>query len=142
MYRRLSAEARKIVERAESCAGELGQEYIGTEHVLLALVADTDHAVGKALAERGVQAPAVRKAVEDLVRPQVSDDVVLGHLPISPHLTKVMQAAIERAETLNVGKVAAEHLLLAIIREHGSVARAALDDLGVDLDALEKELLV
>jgi len=141
MQRHLSAESRKVVSQAERYASELGQEYIGTEHILLALTEEPTRPAGKALADHGVQPSAVRKTVEKLIRRQVSNDVVLGHLPISHHLKNVMQSAIELAEKRKTDQVDAKHLLLAIIAEGGSVARAVLDELGIDAEALEQDLL-
>jgi len=141
MYEHLTRAAQAVVKGAGIYADELGQEYVGTEHVLLAIAAQRGDGAAQLLARHRVGITALREKIEQLVKDQLSDDLVLGSLPSTLHLQHMMTHAIEWSRKLKRTQVNTRHLLLAVIEEQHSVARVALLELGVDLDALRKDLL-
>ena len=140
MYERLSHVAEKVVMRAEIFADELGQEYVGTEHLLLAMMVQDKQDTGQILTRFGLTATTLRTRVEQLIKEQLSDSFVVGTLPSTPHLQHVMANGVKWARRLKADAVGTRHLLLAVIEEEGSVGQAALEDLGVDLDKLKTDL--
>jgi ATP-dependent Clp protease ATP-binding subunit ClpA len=73
MFERFTAEARAVVVAAQEEARQLGHDFIGTEHVLLALLADRDGAVARAVADNGVDAEFVRGDIIRRVGPHPPD---------------------------------------------------------------------
>jgi len=141
MYERLTDAAQSAVRRATRLAQDSGQEYVGTEHILIAIASEESDPTSRLLADCGLDSDALEAEVRGLIENQLSESLVLGHLPSTPHLQNVLARAIERARELRHKQVGTEHLLLAVLDEAGSVAQAALEQLGVDLNRLKKELL-
>ncbi|NLX03594.1 MAG: hypothetical protein GXY33_00465 [Phycisphaerae bacterium] len=140
MYERLSADAQKAMKRAKGIADEMGQEYMGTEHILLALAVSKAGQTSDILQRHGATPSALRVKIEALIREQLSDSVVTGSLPTTPHLQKVMTHAIEHARRAKRKTVETSDLLTALIEARGSVARVALEEVGVDLEQLKEEI--
>ncbi len=141
MYERLSNSAERVIREAELHADELSQEYVGTEHVLLALASTDKCDVCKLLDEHGASLMRLRETVGRLVKDKPTDNLITGALPLTLHYRNVMTVALERAKGANLNSVSTGHLLSAVIHEKGSVARAALEQLGVDIAKLEDDLV-
>ena len=140
MYQHLSETAKKVLKLAEDLAKNDSQEYVGTEHVLLAIL---EHGVGlgaQLLENCSVTLPQVQEQVDQLVKDSLHETWVLGRLPGTPHFKQVLAFAIEEAEKLKDKKVGTEYLLLGLIREKGSIAQRALFRLGVDLKTVREQL--
>ena len=128
MFERFTANARRAVVTAQEEARELNHNYIGTEHILLALLRHPD----ALLNEESAIAPAV---LEDFgmsregVRKEVIDKVGIGkgkaktgHIPFTPRAKKVLELALREALQLHHNYIGTEHILLGLIREDEGVA--------------------
>jgi ATP-dependent Clp protease ATP-binding subunit ClpA len=128
MFERFTANARRAVVRAQEEARELNHNYIGTEHILLALLRRPD---GLPNDEEGV-APAILEEFgmsREGVREEVIAKVGLGkgkektgHIPFTPRAKKVLELALREALQLHHNYIGTEHLLLGLIREDEGVA--------------------
>lgn len=128
---RWSDEAGGVVKGALEEAGAMHQNYVGTEHLLLALIAGGGRAA-EALRRLGVEHEVVRGHVVDIVGPGDSKPSV--HRPLTPRTKKVIQLASREALHLKAERVRTEHLLLALVREgEGVAAQILVQRLGVDL---------
>ena len=140
MYEKLSKSAEGIIKAAHSIAREYDQEYVGTEHVLLA-IAREDHGVGAELLDRrGATAKTIKVEVDKLIKHSLEETWVFGRLPGTPHFKNVVATAIEAARELKSREVSTEHLLLALLHEKGSVANNALKNLGINIADVRREL--
>ncbi len=134
MLPRASQRATNVFELANEIAREYEQEYVGTEHVLLAIMKEGEGLGAKVMQKQGVSYKKLRAEVDKLVKKSMEETWVFGRLPGTPHYKNVMATAIEEAQQLESREVCTEHLLLALLKERGSVANKALKTLGLEHD--------
>src|SRR4051794_18844817 len=132
----LTEPARTILSLAQREARQLNHEYVGTEHVLLALLVDRP----LALAGLGVGTETVRDEITKLVS-RGPAAVTPAELPLTPRARRVLAHAETEARTLNQGAVEPDHLLLGLISEPDGVAGKVLRNLGLDLARVRSERL-
>ena len=118
-------------------AKRFNHEYIGTEHVLLGLVAEGSGVAANVLKNLDVDLPKVRLEVEKLV-PSGPDMVSEGKLPQTTLAKKVIEYSMEEARKLNHNYVGTEHLLLGLLREQEGVAAQVLMNLGLKLEEVRQ----
>lgn len=136
MLRRLSPKSQQIIDDAQKIARRYEQEYVDTEHVLLAIAERNDNLAAKALDQCGASAQKIRKNVEKVAK-EHPETFVLGRLPATLHFRNVIARAVEIAERRSAAAVEPEHLLLSLTQEGDSLATQALQSLGVDTAKLE-----
>lgn len=141
MLQELSAEAREVVQLANDIAREYDQEYVGTEHVLLAIARQGTGAGARVLQKRNVNERKLKDEVDKLIKKSLEETWVFGRLPGTPHYRNVVATAIQQAQQLESKEVGTEHLLLALSRENGSVAYQALKTLGIRHGDIKKDIL-
>ncbi len=141
MYETLSERAGNVVKLAHDVAREYDQEYVGTEHVLLAIVREGTGIGAKVLAARQISESKLRETIDTLVKKSMEETWVFGRLPGTPHFRNVVAAAIDQARQLESKEVCTEHLLLALLHEEGSVAHKALKDLGIKRADIKTDIL-
>lgn len=128
MFERFTADARRVVVLAQEEARMLNHSYIGTEHLLLALIGDRGIA-GNALADTGVtRDEAIERIVEIIGRGLVPR---AGHLVFTPRAKVVLEAALRTALKIGHSYIGAEHLLLGLTSNPTSVSGQALIRCGV-----------
>lgn len=140
MFEKLTPEMSRVVDASQRIARDYEQEYVGTEHLLLAIVSEEAGLGAEILKGLGVTVAKAKKLVDELIQKSLEDTWVFGRLPGTPHFRNVMAKAIEEARQLESKVVCTEHLLLALSREDGSVAQAALHGLGVRAGTLRREI--
>jgi ATP-dependent Clp protease ATP-binding subunit ClpC len=142
--RRLAADARAVVGLANDIAHEFELEYVGTEHILLAILRHDDNVGARALHSLGVDEEKARTTLDELFQRAKEDTWVLGRLPGSPHYRNVIERAMEIAEQLESKSIGSAHLLLALFHDKESTAQRTLIELGINLkkcrDAVLREL--
>lgn len=139
--RHLDPNARVIVDLADDIAHEYDLDYVGTEHILLAILRHNHGLGARVLETLGVREENARQAVDHLVQRSKEDTWVFGRLPGSPHYRKVIEVAIEEANQLEAKQIGSEHLLLALLRERGTIAQKALSMLGVSFNKCRDAIL-
>lgn len=130
----------KVIKLADTVAREYEREYIGTEHLLLAIRRENDGRGAKILAGRHLSETLLREEIDKLIKDQMEETWVFGRLPGTPHFKNVMAKAIEECQALGGKSVETEHLLLALLKERGCVAYKALESLGVTYDLAREAL--
>jgi len=131
MYQSLSKRVDQIIKLANTVAREYDLEYVGTEHVLLAILREGSGVGAKILESFGATEDKVKTEVDKLIKASLEDTWVFGRLPGTPHFRNVIALAIEEAEAMKGKEVCTEHVVMALLREKGSVAYEALKSLGV-----------
>jgi len=132
MHPQFTDRVAQVVKLAGAIARERGLEYVGTEHILLAIRQEGGGLGSKLLADRGISLEMLRTEIDKLVQKSMEDTWVFGRLPGSPHFRNVVATALEEAEKTKSSKLRTEHLVLALLKEEGSVACRALRTLGCD----------
>ncbi len=141
-YPTLDTDAARVLQQtAQRIARDEGLEFVGTEHVLLALLQHPDGLGGAVLREMGLDPPRVEAALRDLRAEDLEDTWVFGRLPGSPHYRNVLATAIDEATQLEAGRIGTEHLLLALLRETDSTAARVLAACGVTLAGARTRIL-
>jgi ATP-dependent Clp protease ATP-binding subunit ClpC len=139
--RRLTEDARAVVSLANEIAHEFELEYVGTEHILLAILRHNDNLGARVLNRLGIDEQKVRAAVEKLVQRAKEDTWVFGRLPGSPHYRNVIERAMEIAEQLESKFIGSAHLLLALYHDRESTAQRTLSSLGASFKKCHAEVL-
>jgi ATP-dependent Clp protease ATP-binding subunit ClpC len=140
MFRDFSERANKVFDLAREEARRVNHEYIGTEHVLLGLVAEGSGVAANVLQTLGVSRSAIADSVESFVQ-RGTESVASRTLPLTPRTKQVIEFAREEARGVGQTSVDTEHLLLALFRECDGVASHVLRKLGVKPEELRAEAL-
>ena len=140
MSNRFTERAQRVILIAQEEAKRLNHDYVGTEHLLLGLIALGEGVAAQVLANLGVDLRRVRTEIEKIVG--TGDNVMLlGEIPFTPRAKKVLELAVEEAQNMGHNYVGTEHLLLGLIREEEGVAARVLENLGVRLDVVREEVI-
>jgi ATP-dependent Clp protease ATP-binding subunit ClpC len=138
MWQRFTERARRVVFFAQEEAARLGENYVGTEHLLLGLVRENDSVAARILDRLGVPLGRIRSDIER--------QVTRGHgnlgqdMQLTPRAKRVIDLAYEEARQLNNNYIGTEHLLLGLIREGDGLAARVLVKLGADLERTRREV--
>ncbi|MBS3810803.1 MAG: ATP-dependent Clp protease ATP-binding subunit [Halanaerobiales bacterium] len=140
MFGKFTERARRVIAMAESEAKKLNHNYVGTEHILLGLVKEKKGIAAKVLSE---QADLKESQIIDVIKSIIGKgkNKVKGTIGLTPRSKKVLNLSMEQARDLNHSYIGTEHILLGMIGEGEGVAVRILQELGVDLDKLKKEIL-
>ena len=135
MFEKFTDRARKVMSLAQDEARSLGQMYVGTEHLLLALIKEGDGVAAQALAKLDVTYDETLATVKQLSQDE-TEPVPGGHIPFTPRTKRVLEAAYRETMTHGQTYIATEHLLLGIVSEGNGRAMDALRAMGVSGDAV------
>jgi catechol 2,3-dioxygenase-like lactoylglutathione lyase family enzyme len=138
-FDKFTERARKVMSLAQEEAQRFNHNYIGTEHILLGLVAEGEGLGAKALINLGVELGRARTALEFIIGR--GDRIVLGAVGMTPRAKKVIELAVDEARRLGHHYVGTEHLLLGLIREGEGIAAGVLESLGVNLERARSSVL-
>ena len=136
-FEKFSERARRVLSLAQEEAQRFNHNYIGTEHILLGLVRETDGVAAKVLSNLGVELNKVRSAVEFIIGR--GERTTPGEIGLTPRAKKVIELAVDEARRLNHHYIGTEHLLIGLMREGEGVASGVLESLGVNLDKVRGE---
>jgi Clp amino terminal domain, pathogenicity island component len=133
--------ARASLEHAREGAREMGHNYVGTEHLLLGILANRAALSVRALAELGVSADDLRADVTEAAGPRSRYAPLTADPPFTPRARRVLDLA--RGESLRLGHnyVGTEHLLLALVAEDEGIGGRVLRARGVDAARVQSEVV-
>jgi ATP-dependent Clp protease ATP-binding subunit ClpC len=130
VFERFTERARQVVVLAQDEARALRHNYVGTEHLLLALLREDTSRAAQVLDSFDVTHEEVVAQVARIVGR--GDEPVGGEIPFTPRATRVLERALGEADALGRKEVSTEHVLLALAREGDAVAARILLDFDVD----------
>jgi Clp amino terminal domain, pathogenicity island component/UvrB/uvrC motif len=139
MFERFTDRARRVVVLAQEEARMLDHSYIGTEHILLALIREGGGVAAQALQPLGITEEAARQQVEEIIGQ--GQQAPSGHIPFTPRAKKVLQLSMREAIALGHGYIGTEHILLGLIREGDGVAAQVLNRLGAEPDRVRQRVI-
>ncbi len=131
--------AQLVIKKTKQCARSLKHAYVGTEHLLIALL-EVDCLVSNVLLNNGVQKKKVFELIERLVAPGAGV-VTEEKGQYTPRLQTVLHRSAEEAEYFGSAKVGTEHLLLAMFHDPDCLAIRLLNTLNINLQKVCIELL-
>ncbi len=140
MFGKFTERARRVIAMAEAEAKKLNHNYVGTEHILLGLVKEKKGIAGKVLSE---QANLKEDQIIDVIKSIIGtgQNKVEGSINLTPRSKKVLNLSMEQARKLNHSYIGTEHILLGVISEGEGVAVRILQEVGVELEKVKKEIL-
>ena len=140
MGTRFTDRAQRVILIAQEEAKRLNHDYVGTEHILLGLIALSEGVASQVFQNLGIDLRKVRAEIEKIVG--TGDNMMLlGEIPFTPRAKKVLEYAVEEAQHMGHSYIGTEHILLGLIREEEGVAARVLENLGLKLDTVREEVL-
>ena len=138
--RNFTPRAEQVLALARKEADRFHHNFVGTEHVLMGLLGLGQGVAVNVLQRQGLRLETVRLEVEKQVGTG-PDPKMIGNIPYTPRVKKVLALAAQEAKVLNHSYVGTEHLLLGLLREGDGVAARVLNQLGVELERTRQEVL-
>ncbi len=132
--------AQQVLALARKEADRFNHNFVGTEHLLLGLIKLNQGVAVNVLQKLGLDLETVRMEVEKQVGTG-PDQKMIGNIPYTPRVKKVLALAAKEAKALNHTYVGTEHILLGLLREGDGVAARVLKNLDVDIEQTRQEIL-
>src|SRR5205823_5321833 len=132
--------AQQVLALARKEADRFNHNFVGTEHLLLGLIKLGQGVAVNVLQKLGLDLETVRMEVEKQVGTG-PDQKMIGNIPYTPRVKKVLALAAKEAKALNHTYVGTEHILLGLLREGDGVAARVLKNLDVDIEQPRQEIL-
>src|SRR5215204_1731553 len=140
MMNNFTPRAQQVLALAMKEADRFNHNYVGTEHLLLGLIKLGQGVAVNVLQKMGLDLETVRMEVEKQVG-SGPDQKMVGNIPYTPRVKKVLALAGKEAKALNHSYVGTEHILLGLLREGEGVAARVLKNLEVDIERTRNEIL-
>jgi ATP-dependent Clp protease ATP-binding subunit ClpA len=134
---RFTQGARRVLSLAEEEAQRLQHSYIGTEHLLLGLMRESNGIAGRVLRDLGLEQRRVEELVERMTRasPRTTDKPI----ELSPGTKKVLELAVDEARRMSHNYIGTEHLLLGLVRQTAGVGIDVLKRLGISPEEIRRQ---
>jgi ATP-dependent Clp protease ATP-binding subunit ClpC len=144
MFERFTDRARRVIVLAQEEARLLNHSYIGTEHLLLGLLSDSEGVAAQALAALDVTLAAARAEVEHRIGR--GSKAPAGYIPFTPRAKKTLELSLHEALELAHSSIGTEHILLGMLQAETDAGPGAglevLQVLGAQPDAIRREVMV
>ena len=137
-FERFTDAAKSTLTLAQEESERMNHSYIGTEHLLLAVVQQNATVAGETLARIGVREVAVRARIEEVIGREVR--VVTGRIIPTTRTKKVIELSFRKARASGSELVRTDHLLLALVDEGEGVAAHVLAELGATADVVRSTI--
>jgi ATP-dependent Clp protease ATP-binding subunit ClpC len=137
MYERFTDRAQRVMDLAVREAMRLNHEYIGTEHILLGLLAERHGVARGALGNLGVDLEMARRHVP----PPLPQSKMSVELPLSPRAAQAISFSREECANLSHHYVGTEHLILGLTRQAEGGAAEALSSMGLKREDIRRQVL-
>lgn len=139
MYERWTDRARQVMQLANELVRRRGHSYLGTEHLLLGILAEGSGVAISVLRNCKLSPRAIQRTVERSLE-RDSQHRLTGDAPMTRRLKNVFEHAEDERRALNHHYVGTEHLLLGLIREQHGLAGVLLSQYHLNLDAVRDEV--
>ena len=137
-FEKFSESASSVVSHAQHEVQLLRHNYIGTEHILLGLLRESDGVAAKVLSNLGVEFTTVRSKVESIIGP--GERLASGETPLSNRAKKVIELAVAESRRSDHHNIDTRHLLICLLREDEGVAAGVLKSMGVNEERVRGEV--
>jgi len=141
MDNNFSAQVKEIISFSREEALRLGNDFIGTEHLLLGLIREGENTAIKVLKQLNVDLYELRKEVELAVKDKTGKNIAnINSLPLTKQAEKVIRVTVLEAKALKSPLVETEHLMLSILKNKENIATQILGQFDVDYDIFRSEI--
>ncbi|HMK48740.1 MAG TPA: ATP-dependent Clp protease ATP-binding subunit [Thermodesulfovibrionales bacterium] len=132
MFEKFTERGRKVIIYAKEEAEKRQNDYLGTEHLLLAVLKEDDGLPVAILKRMGITPEEIRMEIERNL-PQGTNIMTFGDIPFTPRAKKVLELAVEEARLLGHNYIGSEHIFLGLIREEEGIGGKILRSFGANL---------
>lgn len=141
MDNNFSTQVKEIISYSREEALRLGNDFIGTEHLVLGLIRDGENTAMKILKALNVDLYELRKEIELAVKDKTGKNIAnINSLPLTKQAEKVIRITVLEAKTYKSPLVESEHLMLSILKNKENIATQILNQFDVDYDMFKSEL--
>ncbi len=141
MDNNFSAQVKEIISYSREEALRLGNDFIGTEHLILGLIRDNENTAIKILKSLNVDLYELRKEIEMAVKDKTGKNIAnINSLPLTKQAEKVIRITVLEAKAYKSPHVESEHLMLSILKNKENIATQILNQFDVDYDLFKNEL--
>ncbi len=141
MDNNFSAQVKEIISYSREEALRLGNDFIGTEHLVLGLIRDGENTAIKILKSLNVDLYELRKEIEVAVKDKTGKNIAnINSLPLTKQAEKVIRITVLEAKAYKSVMVESEHLMLSILKNKENIATQILNQFDVDYDIFKNEL--
>src|SRR6266480_971152 len=141
MDNNFSAQVKEIISFSREEALRLGNDFIGTEHLLLGLIREGDNTAVRILKSFNIDLYEIRKEIELAVKDKTGKNIAnINSLPLTKQAEKVIRVTVLEAKALKSTTVETEHLMLSILKNKENIATQILNQFDVDYDLFRQEL--
>ncbi len=137
-FERFTQDSKRVLTFAQDEAEKSHHSYIGTEHVLLGLLRESDGLGAKVLGSLGVEIEHVRATIESVLGR--NERIFAQQIIPTSRVKKVVEFAFAEAKREGDHHVGTEHLLLGLLIEGEGIAAHVLEDLGATLDRVREQI--
>lgn len=138
MFDRFNQSAINIIEEAKNISQTMNHSYIGTEHLILAILKSKGIMASDVLNKHGVTYENMEKIVSEIVIIDESDQFA----GFTPRVKRIFENSIQASRNLGNTYVGAEHILLSILLEEDCIASIIIKDMmGVDIKMLRSDIV-
>src|SRR6187551_2757915 len=141
MDNNFSTQVKEIISYSREEALRLGNDFIGTEHLVLGLIRDGENTAMKILKSLNVDLYELRKEIELAVKDKTGKNIAnINSLPLTKQAEKVIRVTVLEAKALKSPTVETEHLMLSILKNKENIATQILNQFDVDYDLFRNEV--
>ena len=142
MNSKFSPKVKKIISISRDEAIRLGNDFIGTEHLLLGMIKDKDSVAIKVLDSLDVDLYELKYKIESSIQNKrgVSSQLNVGSIPLNKHAEKALKVSFLEAKSLKQEEINPEHIMLSILKIGENTAAGILDEFEIDYAIYKNEL--
>lgn len=142
MNRMFSPQVKEVLSRSRIEAKKLGQDYIGTEHLLLGVILTDDSVSNQILVSLDVDLEDLRDTIQSAVQYKAKNKVAkqIGDMPLNRQAEKVLKVCFLEAKNMKQEEICPEHLVLSILKHKDNIACKILEQYDIDYDIFKSEL--
>ena len=139
MQGKYTQKAKEVLKRAKEAAATLGNEYVGTEHMLLGLTLVQESVAAKALESQSV---TYHQVMERISAMQGNKQKFYAPTDFTPRAKRVVDLSLQEALRMGTNYVGTEHILIALLRETDTIAVKIMAGLGVNIQRLYEDIML
>ncbi len=141
MDNNFSTQVKEIISYSREEALRLGNDFIGTEHLVLGLIRDGENTAVKILKSLNIDMYELRKEIELAVKDKTGKNIAnINSLPLTKQAEKVIRITVLEAKAVKSANVESEHLMLSILKNKENIATQIMNQFEVDYDLFKTEL--
>ena len=138
MSGKFTRKAQEVLRESLNLASDMGHSYIGSEHILLAILCSNDGAASKILLSKGITQKAFEEKIIDAMGRGTKYQ--LSASDMTPRAKKIIEDSATLADIYGYESIGREHILMAILNQNDCVAIRMLESLNVSPTAIKNQL--